>query len=740
MSNVFEPYTPGTLSIANGSSTVIGVGTEFTKYLKGDLIVADGQVFQLASDPTTDLVATAAKTFTGTSISGAAYDQFPISVLSTLPTKLNTLITSLAGGNLLALSGITGVNGTFLKFVGPGAFELVTEAELIAGVATDAKVETLSGRSAYDAQTTGFSVYVADIGDGRAAIYFKLSAASADWSSAGYMTGEAGEPAGLRYYYDGSATTEGVSGDGAWRVNNSVFTSVTKCWLDDQQKGSTSVVSVFAAFANSNAAIKGLLIARTFDGTKQVIYNVTGYTAKTGYSELNLTHNSGSPALTDLDDCFLNVVVFGSDGTAGTNGADGADGTDGLSITWRNGWVTSTVYAVNDAVENNGSSYICITAHAAGADLDEPGIGANASIYWALMVEKGATGATGATGNDGDGLTGIQTESAIARTIVAGDKGDTIVHTSAGSISFALDPAAILGAAFTVFVKNEGAGFLTIDPDGAELIDGLTTLELRSGQSAMIQCDGTDFRTVFISTLDAVTEILTTVITADTTHNFNARRVRHEVEMVGGGGAGGGRTSTSNNHANVGAGGSAGFYKKFIVSDAGLTSATITIGAAGVGANGAVGTTGGATTYNDGTHDVSCGGGPGGGRAGGINTPYIVAPAIATETSTSFTAQEIVNLAARGEGGHGLGNNALGGSDYIFSHGGAGASTPLGAGGQARVYASNLANGADGYNASGYGSGGGGCVLSRSASGTRRGGHGAPGIVIIREYLSAVEQ
>ena len=414
----------------------------------------------------------------------------------------------------------------------------------------------------------------------------------------------------------------------------------------------------------------------------------------------------------------------------------------GDSINYQGAWVTSTAYVNGDTATNNGELFMCKLAHTSSAS-DEPGVGGSFGTYWDLAAARGADGADGAAGADGaDGLdgalTGVQTETSVDYAVGVSDRGAIIILTGGTGRAFNFAAAATLGVDFVVLAKNEGTATLTINPNGAETIDGEASLTLRPDQSAMIFSDGTNLRTGYVSTLDAVTEILTTVITTDTTHNFNARRVRHEVEMVGGGGAGGGRTSTSNNHANVGAGGSAGFYKKFIVSDAGLTSATITIGAAGVGANGAVGTAGGATTYDDGIHDVSCGGGPGGGRIGGGNTPYIVAPAIATETSTSFTAQEIVNLAARGEGGYGFGNTALGGADYVFSHGGAGASTPLGAGGQARVYASNLANGADGYNASGYGSGGGGCVLSRSASGTRRGGHGAPGIVIIREYLSAV--
>ena len=53
---------------------------------------------------------------------------------------------------------------------------------------------------------------------------------------------------------------------------------------------------------------------------------------------------------------------------------------------------------MNDAVDNNGSSYICISAHTSGALDDEPGVGAVWTTYWSLLAQVGATGPTGYTG------------------------------------------------------------------------------------------------------------------------------------------------------------------------------------------------------------------------------------------------------------------------------------------------------------------------------------------------------
>ena len=68
----------------------------------------------------------------------------------------------------------------------------------------------------------------------------------------------------------------------------------------------------------------------------------------------------------------------------------GADG----DITWQNAWVITTVYTTNQAVENDGSSYVCILNHTASAS-DEPGVGGSWTTYWDLMADKGDTGPAG---------------------------------------------------------------------------------------------------------------------------------------------------------------------------------------------------------------------------------------------------------------------------------------------------------------------------------------------------------
>jgi hypothetical protein len=70
-------------------------------------------------------------------------------------------------------------------------------------------------------------------------------------------------------------------------------------------------------------------------------------------------------------------------------------------ITWRGPWATGTAYALRDAVERNGSTYIVTVAHTAGSTT-EPGNGASWTTVWDLLASKGAQGDIGPAG-DGSG-------------------------------------------------------------------------------------------------------------------------------------------------------------------------------------------------------------------------------------------------------------------------------------------------------------------------------------------------
>lgn len=136
----------------------------------------------------------------------------------------------------------------------------------------------------------------------------------------------------------------------------------------------------------------------------------------------------------------------------GYTGSRGYTGSQGDSITNRGSWITSTAYAVLDVVQNDGSGYICKSAHTSGAST-EPGTGASWTTYWDILVEKGYTGSKGDigyTGSKGDtGYTG-------SRSTVVGYTGSRGVTGYTGSASTVIGYTGSRGA--TGYTGSAGSG------------------------------------------------------------------------------------------------------------------------------------------------------------------------------------------------------------------------------------------------------------------------------------------
>lgn len=75
-----------------------------------------------------------------------------------------------------------------------------------------------------------------------------------------------------------------------------------------------------------------------------------------------------------------------------------------------------------------------------------------------------------------------------AYTVTTDDCGQII--EASGTWALALPPVAGLDPGFVLSVVNTAAGVITIDPDGAELIDNAATLDLHPGQATLITCTG----------------------------------------------------------------------------------------------------------------------------------------------------------------------------------------------------------------------------------------------------------
>jgi hypothetical protein len=60
--------------------------------------------------------------------------------------------------------------------------------------------------------------------------------------------------------------------------------------------------------------------------------------------------------------------------------------------------------------------------------------------------------------------------------------------------------ASTLGGGWYCILRNSGTGYITLDPNASELIDGVTTITMMPGEVRIIQCDGTAFTSLLINT------------------------------------------------------------------------------------------------------------------------------------------------------------------------------------------------------------------------------------------------
>jgi hypothetical protein len=85
-------------------------------------------------------------------------------------------------------------------------------------------------------------------------------------------------------------------------------------------------------------------------------------------------------------------------------------------------------------------------------------------------------------------------------TAIATDNS-TLLAFSSTATTLSLTAAATLGNQFLCFVYNGTTGALTIDPNGAELVNGVSTISLLTGQACILACTGSGFHAFVIDSL-----------------------------------------------------------------------------------------------------------------------------------------------------------------------------------------------------------------------------------------------
>jgi hypothetical protein len=193
-----------------------------------------------------------------------------------------------------------------------------------------------------------------------------------------------------------------------------------------------------------------------------------------------------------------------------------------------------------------------------------------------------------------------------SNTILDGTNRGNLIDITSGTFSQTFTAAATLGSGWFVYLRNSGTGVITLDPNASELIDGLTTYLMYGGETRLIQCSGTEFTSVVLSSFYHT-------FTASGSFTKPPGYSAFQGLLWSGGGSGGKAAS------NVG-GGSGGGASFFTLPSSSIgTTETVTIGAGGASQTSCStnGIDGGVSSFAV----ITSSGGKGGAR--GINTAAI---------------------------------------------------------------------------------------------------------------------
>lgn len=154
--------------------------------------------------------------------------------------------------------------------------------------------------------------------------------ASTDAATFGQITSQS---AGVPFTFS-TTTADADPGAGNIRFNNATQSSTTEIYIDDQDSGATDISALLATYDDSTSTVKGSLkIWETTDNSKWITFNVTAYTAASGYSKLTVavTDSSATSPLSNATGVSLWFSRTGDKGDTGAQGPSGDVGGPGSS-------------------------------------------------------------------------------------------------------------------------------------------------------------------------------------------------------------------------------------------------------------------------------------------------------------------------------------------------------------------------------------------------------------------------
>lgn len=224
----------------------------------------------------------------------------------------------------------------------------------------------------------------------------------------------------------------------------------------------------------SNAAQTEGAMKTAFEDLNKAARQIPG----AGIADQALTIATGSvtPALGSS-----NILVIDTEASAATDDLTNIVLTnidDGAMVFVRNANAARVVVAKHSA---GGSGQLSLST---GGDF----VLADPDRHWLLLKRNGTLFLEVARFPEAP-LAPLLSKSANYTTTPA-DRG-RLINCTANTFTLTLLAAATAGVGFTQVIRNSGNGIITIDPNGAETIDGQTTISVYPGQIYTLLCTGT---------------------------------------------------------------------------------------------------------------------------------------------------------------------------------------------------------------------------------------------------------